>query len=56
LSRLFLLKRRSGSDSSVLARQKEMLLQKLETFETTNRTLRQLLREQRDPQVRPQNL
>ncbi|KAK1788395.1 hypothetical protein P4O66_016824, partial [Electrophorus voltai] len=39
-------KRISGSDSSLLARQKDLLLQKLETFERTNRTLRRLLREQ----------
>uniref|UniRef100_A0A3P8YZJ5 Outer dense fiber protein 2 n=1 Tax=Esox lucius TaxID=8010 RepID=A0A3P8YZJ5_ESOLU len=36
----------SGSEGSLLARQKELLLQKLETFEATNRTLRHLLREQ----------
>uniref|UniRef100_A0A8C9W5P6 Outer dense fiber protein 2 n=1 Tax=Scleropages formosus TaxID=113540 RepID=A0A8C9W5P6_SCLFO len=35
----------SGSEASLLARQKELLLQKLETFEGTNRTLRSLLRE-----------
>lgn len=34
----------SVSESSLLARQKELLLQKLETFESTNRTLRHLLR------------
>ncbi|XP_066568786.1 outer dense fiber protein 2 isoform X2 [Amia ocellicauda] len=39
-------KRMSGSDASLLARQKELLMQKLETFEGTNRTLRHLLREQ----------
>uniref|UniRef100_A0A4W5RLF2 Outer dense fiber protein 2 n=1 Tax=Hucho hucho TaxID=62062 RepID=A0A4W5RLF2_9TELE len=39
-------KRMSGTESSLLARQKELLLQKLETFEATNRTLRHLLREQ----------
>ncbi|XP_029566041.1 outer dense fiber protein 2 [Salmo trutta] len=38
--------RMSGTESSLLARQKELLLQKLETFEATNRTLRHLLREQ----------
>ncbi|XP_034402522.1 outer dense fiber protein 2 isoform X3 [Cyclopterus lumpus] len=43
--------RPSGSDSSVLARQKELLLQKLETFEATNRTLRQLLRDQQGSQM-----
>uniref|UniRef100_A0A8B9RIU5 Outer dense fiber protein 2 n=1 Tax=Astyanax mexicanus TaxID=7994 RepID=A0A8B9RIU5_ASTMX len=39
-------KRMSGSESSLLARQKDLLLQKLETFESTNRTLRRLLKEQ----------
>ncbi|XP_075935701.1 outer dense fiber protein 2 isoform X3 [Anarhichas minor] len=43
--------RLSGSDSLVLARQKELLLQKLETFEATNRTLRHLLREQHGSQM-----
>ncbi|KAG7480550.1 hypothetical protein MATL_G00057400 [Megalops atlanticus] len=38
-------KRMSGSDSALLARQKELLMQKLETFEGTNRALRHLLRE-----------
>ncbi|XP_041815715.1 outer dense fiber protein 2 isoform X2 [Chelmon rostratus] len=41
----------SGSEPSVLARQKELLLQKLETFEATNRTLRHLLREQHGSQM-----
>ncbi|XP_026052291.1 outer dense fiber protein 2 [Carassius auratus] len=39
-------KKMSGSDSTILTRQKELLLQKLETFESTNRALRHLLREQ----------
>ncbi|XP_043076735.1 outer dense fiber protein 2 isoform X2 [Puntigrus tetrazona] len=39
-------KKMSGSDSTLLTRQKELLLQKLETFESTNRALRHLLREQ----------
>ncbi|XP_018557453.1 LOW QUALITY PROTEIN: outer dense fiber protein 2 [Lates calcarifer] len=43
--------RLSGSESSVLARQKGLLLQKLETFEATNRTLRHLLREQHGSQM-----
>ncbi|XP_070780366.1 outer dense fiber protein 2 isoform X3 [Enoplosus armatus] len=43
--------RLSGSESSALARQKELLLQKLETFEATNRTLRHLLREQHGSKV-----
>ncbi|XP_041825438.1 outer dense fiber protein 2 [Melanotaenia boesemani] len=37
--------------ASILANQKELLLQKLETFEATNRTLRKLLREQHRSQV-----
>uniref|UniRef100_A0A672YEQ8 Outer dense fiber protein 2 n=1 Tax=Sphaeramia orbicularis TaxID=375764 RepID=A0A672YEQ8_9TELE len=37
--------------TGVLARQKELLLQKLETFEATNRTLRHLLREQQGCQM-----
>ncbi|KAJ7988218.1 hypothetical protein DPEC_G00321320 [Dallia pectoralis] len=41
----------SGSETSLLARQKELLLQKLETFEATNRTLRHLLREHRGREV-----
>uniref|UniRef100_UPI0037E77C58 outer dense fiber protein 2 n=1 Tax=Semicossyphus pulcher TaxID=241346 RepID=UPI0037E77C58 len=44
-------KKLSCSESSVLARQKDLLLQKLETFEATNRTLRHLLREQHGSQV-----
>ncbi|XP_070706338.1 outer dense fiber protein 2 [Pempheris klunzingeri] len=49
-------KRLSGSESSVLARQKELLLQKLETFEATNRTLRHLLREQHGSQMESMRL
>lgn len=41
----------SGSDSTLLARQKELLLSKLETFESTNRALRHLLREQHSREV-----
>ncbi|XP_056260329.1 outer dense fiber protein 2 isoform X3 [Seriola aureovittata] len=48
--------RLSGSESSVLARQKELLLQKLETFEATNRTLRNLLREQHGSQMESMRL
>uniref|UniRef100_A0A8B9L7G7 Outer dense fiber protein 2 n=1 Tax=Astyanax mexicanus TaxID=7994 RepID=A0A8B9L7G7_ASTMX len=44
-------KRMSGSESSLLARQKDLLLQKLETFESTNRTLRRLLKEQHGREV-----
>ncbi|KAK5852444.1 hypothetical protein PBY51_023913 [Eleginops maclovinus] len=43
--------RLSGSESAGLARQKELLLQKLEAFESTNQTLRHLLREQHRAQV-----
>uniref|UniRef100_A0A672S1L8 Outer dense fiber protein 2 n=1 Tax=Sinocyclocheilus grahami TaxID=75366 RepID=A0A672S1L8_SINGR len=39
-------KKMSGSDSTLLTQQKELLLQKLEIFESTNRALRHLLREQ----------
>ncbi|KAJ8263316.1 hypothetical protein COCON_G00157730 [Conger conger] len=38
-------KRMSGADSALLGRQKDQLMQKLETFEGTNRTLRRLLRD-----------
>ncbi|MGH0157217.1 UNVERIFIED_CONTAM: hypothetical protein FKN15_044025 [Acipenser sinensis] len=41
----------SGSEVNLIARQKELLVQKLETFETTNRTLRHLLREQHSREV-----
>uniref|UniRef100_A0A8C2GW62 Outer dense fiber protein 2 n=1 Tax=Cyprinus carpio TaxID=7962 RepID=A0A8C2GW62_CYPCA len=44
-------KKMSGSDSMLLARQKELLLQKLETFESTNRALRHLLREQHSQEM-----
>ncbi|XP_037835212.1 outer dense fiber protein 2 [Kryptolebias marmoratus] len=44
-------KKLSGSGSSVLAHQKELLLQKLKTFEETNQTLRHLLREHQEPQL-----
>ncbi|XP_010155650.1 PREDICTED: outer dense fiber protein 2 isoform X2 [Eurypyga helias] len=41
-------KNMSSSDINTLTRQKELLLQKLSTFEETNRTLRDLLREQQN--------
>ncbi|XP_023816642.1 outer dense fiber protein 2 isoform X1 [Oryzias latipes] len=41
----------SGSASSTLTHQKELLLQKLQIFEATSRTLRHLLREQRLSQM-----
>uniref|UniRef100_A0A671QQV9 Outer dense fiber protein 2 n=1 Tax=Sinocyclocheilus anshuiensis TaxID=1608454 RepID=A0A671QQV9_9TELE len=44
-------KKMSGSDSTLLTRQKELLLQKLETFESTNRALRHLLREQHNREM-----
>lgn len=40
------------SDINTLTRQKELLLQKLSTFEDTNRTLRDLLKEQHNKEVR----
>ncbi len=44
-------KKMSGSDTTLLTRQKELLLQKLKTFESTNRALRHLLREQHSREV-----
>lgn len=41
----------SSSDINALTRQKELLLQKLTTFEETNQTLRQLLKEQHNKEV-----
>ncbi|XP_009952368.1 PREDICTED: outer dense fiber protein 2 isoform X1 [Leptosomus discolor] len=46
IGRLNIEKHMSSSDINTLTRQKELLLQKLSTFEETNRTLRELLREQ----------
>nr|XP_009484042.1 PREDICTED: outer dense fiber protein 2 isoform X4 [Pelecanus crispus] len=46
IGRLNIEKHMSSSDINALTRQKELLLQKLSTFEETNRTLRELLREQ----------
>uniref|UniRef100_A0A803XN98 Outer dense fiber protein 2 n=1 Tax=Meleagris gallopavo TaxID=9103 RepID=A0A803XN98_MELGA len=48
IERLNLEKHMSSSDINMLTRQKELLLQKLSTFEETNRTLRELLREQHE--------
>lgn len=44
------------TDINTLTRQKELLLQKLSTFEETNRTLRDLLKDQHSKEVssRPQ--
>lgn len=42
----------SSTDINALTRQKELLLQKLSTFEETNRTLRELLAEQQCREVR----
>ncbi|KAM8796745.1 outer dense fiber protein 2 [Eudromia elegans] len=46
IGRLNIEKHMSSSDINTLTRQKELLLQKLSTFEETNRTLRELLKEQ----------
>ncbi|XP_021270005.1 outer dense fiber protein 2 isoform X3 [Numida meleagris] len=48
IGRLNIEKHMSSSDINMLTRQKELLLQKLSTFEETNRTLRELLREQHE--------
>lgn len=39
------------TDINTLTRQKELLLQKLSTFEETNRTLRDLLKDQHSKEV-----
>ena len=44
-------KKLSGTESAMWAHQKDLLLQKLETFEATNHTLRQLLLDQHCSQV-----
>uniref|UniRef100_A0A674KBX8 Outer dense fiber protein 2 n=1 Tax=Terrapene triunguis TaxID=2587831 RepID=A0A674KBX8_9SAUR len=44
-------KHMTSSDVNTLTRQKELLLQKLSTFEETNRTLRDLLKEQHNREV-----
>ncbi|CAL8386857.1 unnamed protein product [Boreogadus saida] len=49
-------RRLSGSESTMLARQKDLLLQKLGTFEATNHTLRQLLRDQHGSQLESMRL
>ncbi|XP_041049408.1 outer dense fiber protein 2 isoform X3 [Carcharodon carcharias] len=46
ISKLRMEKPISVSESNLLSRQKELLLQKLETFDATNRSVRQLLKEQ----------
>uniref|UniRef100_A0A669Q686 Outer dense fiber protein 2 n=1 Tax=Phasianus colchicus TaxID=9054 RepID=A0A669Q686_PHACC len=51
IERLNVEKHMSSSDINMLTRQKELLLQKLSTFEETNRTLRELLREQHEREV-----
>ncbi|XP_025966578.2 outer dense fiber protein 2 isoform X1 [Dromaius novaehollandiae] len=48
IGRLNIEKHMSSSDINTLTRQKELLLQKLSTFEETNRTLRELLKEQQN--------
>uniref|UniRef100_A0A6J0TPJ0 Outer dense fiber protein 2 n=1 Tax=Pogona vitticeps TaxID=103695 RepID=A0A6J0TPJ0_9SAUR len=49
-------KHMTSSDINTLTRQKELLLQKLSTFEETNRTLRDLLREQHSREKDSQKL
>uniref|UniRef100_A0A7M4DYI2 Outer dense fiber protein 2 n=1 Tax=Crocodylus porosus TaxID=8502 RepID=A0A7M4DYI2_CROPO len=49
-------KHMTSSDINTLTRQKELLLQKLSTFEETNRTLRELLREQHNREKDAQKL
>ncbi|XP_061460004.1 outer dense fiber protein 2 isoform X1 [Rhineura floridana] len=49
-------KHMTSSDVNTLTRQKELLLQKLSTFEDTNRTLRDLLREQHNREKDSQKL
>ncbi|XP_075761753.1 outer dense fiber protein 2 isoform X5 [Pelodiscus sinensis] len=49
-------KHMTGSDINTLTRQKELLLQKLSTFEETNRTLRDLLKEQHNREKDAQKL
>ncbi|XP_061867700.1 outer dense fiber protein 2 isoform X2 [Colius striatus] len=46
IDRLNMEKHMSSSDINILRRQKELLFQRLSTFEETNRTLRDLLRDQ----------
>ena len=41
----------SAADTTLLTRQREMLLQKLDEFERTNKALRRLLREQQTTEV-----
>uniref|UniRef100_A0A8C3H1W5 Outer dense fiber protein 2 n=1 Tax=Corvus moneduloides TaxID=1196302 RepID=A0A8C3H1W5_CORMO len=52
IGRLNIEKHMSSTDINALTRQKELLLQKLSTFEETNRTLRELIAEQRAREVR----
>ncbi|XP_051492534.1 outer dense fiber protein 2 isoform X2 [Apus apus] len=56
IERLNTEKHMSSSDISALTRQKELLLQKLSTFEETNRTLRELLREQHNREKNAQKI
>jgi len=46
----------SAADTTLLTRQREMLLQKLDEFERTNKALRRLLREQQATEVLQSNL
>ncbi|XP_030362994.1 outer dense fiber protein 2 isoform X4 [Strigops habroptila] len=56
IGRLNIEKHMSSSDINALTRQKELLLQKLTTFEETNQTLRQLLKEQHNKEKDAQKL
>ncbi|KAM9522116.1 outer dense fiber protein 2 isoform 2-T2 [Guaruba guarouba] len=56
IGRLNIEKHMSSSDINTLTRQKELLLQKLTTFEETNQTLRQLLKEQHNKEKDAQKL
>ncbi|KAF7241073.1 Outer dense fiber protein 2 [Varanus komodoensis] len=56
ISKLKTEKHMTVSDINTLTRQKELLLQKLSTFEETNRTLRDLLREQHSREKESQKL
>ncbi|XP_033923255.1 outer dense fiber protein 2 isoform X3 [Melopsittacus undulatus] len=56
IGRLNIEKHMSSSDINALTRQKELLLQKLTTFEETNQKLRQLLKEQHSKEKDAQKL
>ncbi|KAM4647442.1 outer dense fiber protein 2 isoform 4-T4 [Amazona ochrocephala] len=56
IGRLNIEKHMNSSDINTLTRQKDLLLQKLTTFEETNQTLRQLLKEQHNKEKDAQKL